>query len=258
MQIAFVLDIIIAVLLVLTITYAVRLNQRLSQLRKDKNELQELAKTFADATNKAEEGIQQLKVSTDSLSTEVKKAEILRDDLAYLVDRGGRTADEMAEDMRKPKALREEALASDDEDRLIEEAIRAATPSAPRDAPARKPMGKGGAGVQTPGLGPNSAKGGRKDGSVLKHLAARAGAGAPARRSGGHPEPVPPLSPQPLASTSPASTPPASTPAMGGGLGGLAPEDRLMDDRLHQADEPKTVGDTDAARELLKALSAVK
>ncbi len=252
MQIAFVLDIIIAVLLVLTITYAVRLNQRLSQLRKDKNELQELAKTFADATNKAEEGIQQLKVSTDSLSTEVKKAEILRDDLAYLVDRGGRTADEMAEDMRKPKALREEALASDDEDRLIEEAIRAATPSAPRDAPARKPMGKGGPGVQAPGLGPNSAKGGRKDGGVLKHLAARAGAGVPARRSGGHPEPVP-SPPQPSASTSP-----ASTPAMGGGLGGLAPEDRLMDDRLHQADEPKTVGDTDAARELLKALSAVK
>lgn len=100
MTISLVLDITIAVLLVFTITYAIRLNSRLSQLRNDKAELEALAKTFSGATQRAEEGIKVLKISTDLLTTEIKKAEVLKDDLAYLVERGGTTADEMMERVR--------------------------------------------------------------------------------------------------------------------------------------------------------------
>lgn len=129
MPISLVLDIIISVLLVLTIAYAVRLNQRLSQLRSDKNELLQLAKTFAEATTRAETSIQNLKISSEALRTEVQKAATLKEDLSYLVERGGRSADEMVANVRPPS--RAEGGASrhaDPEARLIEDAIRAASP----------------------------------------------------------------------------------------------------------------------------------
>jgi len=140
------LDIIISVLLILTIAYAMRLNQRLMQLRSDKNELLVLAQTFADATMRAETAIENLKVSSESLTAEVSKAETLKDDLAYLVNRGGKTADEMIgsvkgnssfEDKLKSSPLKRAGAGGarsarsqslKDETRLIEDAIRAATP----------------------------------------------------------------------------------------------------------------------------------
>ncbi|MCK5444594.1 MAG: hypothetical protein KAI73_03165 [Rhodospirillaceae bacterium] len=100
MTISLVLDVVIAVLLVFTIAYAVRLNHRLVQLRRDKSELAKLAKTFAQATVRAEDSTSHLKVSTEALKAEVQKAEVLKDDLAYLVERGGVTADEMLEQVR--------------------------------------------------------------------------------------------------------------------------------------------------------------
>lgn len=100
MTISLVLDITIAVLLVFTIAYAIRLNTRLSQLRNDKAELESLAKAFSAATQRAEEGTKVLKISTEGLKAEIEKAEILKDDLAYLVERGGTTADEMLERVR--------------------------------------------------------------------------------------------------------------------------------------------------------------
>lgn len=145
MPISLVLDIIISGLLVLTIAYAVRLNQRLSQLRSDKNELLQLAKTFADATNRAENSIQHLKISSEALQAEVKKAAALKEDLSYLVERGGRSADEMVAKVRgsgsgagRNKAKRGGAARpADPEAMLIEEAIRAATTS--RDAEPVRP-----------------------------------------------------------------------------------------------------------------------
>lgn len=220
MQIGFILDIIIAVLLVLTITYAVRLNQRLSQLRNDKNELQALAKTFADATVKAEAGIQQLKVSSDSLQDDLQKAEALRDDLAYLIERGGRTADQMAASVRGPKQAPVEddfAASVGDDGRLIQEAIRAATTGASSGGGDRK------SGARNPG---RSGRGGNMFANKRRNV-------------------------------DPHETD-QDPRALGGGLGGLNPEDRLLNERQRGNDEPQSVGDTDAARELLKALSSVK
>ncbi|PHS78744.1 MAG: hypothetical protein COB59_05375 [Rhodospirillaceae bacterium] len=142
MPISLVLDIIISVLLVLTIAYAVRLNQRLVQLRSDKNELLVLAKTFASSTVRAEAAIANLKVSSESLASEVVKAEALKDDLAYLVSHDGHSADEMVDTVRgKGRAQSSRSGKSqnaprrsrpapevDSESKLIEEAIRAATP----------------------------------------------------------------------------------------------------------------------------------
>ncbi len=99
-----ILDILIAVLLVATIGYAVALNRRLSLLRKDKDELEALTRKFADATTKADASIQNLKGSTESVAKELQKgldkAEALRDDLSFLIDRGGSIADRLENGVR--------------------------------------------------------------------------------------------------------------------------------------------------------------
>jgi len=192
MPISLMLDIIISVLLVLTIAYAMRLNQRLSQLRSDKNELMKLAKTFADATVRAEEGIQKLKVSSDSLKSEVAKAEALKDDLAYLVDRGGRTADEMVDTVRAPSRTQggkraNEAFngqgrssGNDGEARLIEDAIRAASPGGEDDAGldatpfTRRIAGRKGGNAMGGNMGKSGSDSlGNGPQAVAKHLASR-------------------------------------------------------------------------------------
>lgn len=249
MQIGLILDSVIVVLLVLTITYAARLNQRLSQLRGDKKELQELAKTFADATTKAESGIKNLKVSSDSLQAEVEKAQALRDDLEYLIQRGGKAADSMVDNVSKKNQKVTMKSASDArrapqsdevEDLLIEEAIRAAKPLA--EASDRdRPKGNMFAPKPSPSVPERAPEG------ALRALASSTSK-EQKRRSVGHPEPKPAPLPSPTDDAG---------PAMGGGLGGLSPEDRLLDEHLNRSREG-SIGESDAARELLKALSSVK
>ena len=94
------LDIFVAVLLVVTIAYAVTLNKRLGTLRRDKEELQKLALSFGDATIRAEESTGQLRATIDVLQERIKKAESLREDLVFLVERGNGTADNLEELVR--------------------------------------------------------------------------------------------------------------------------------------------------------------
>ena len=78
---ALILDILIAILLIATIAYAVMLNRRLSDLRKDQTELEQLAQSFNDATIRAEESIHKLTGSAEDMKRDVnetlKKAEAL-------------------------------------------------------------------------------------------------------------------------------------------------------------------------------------
>lgn len=96
MTFAMVLDILVVVLLVPTIIYAVILNSRLSVLRKNREELGRMISTFNEATVRAESGIPRLKrtyeESAKGLQEKVERAQVLRDDLAYMIER----ADEMS------------------------------------------------------------------------------------------------------------------------------------------------------------------
>lgn len=268
MQIAFILNVIIALLLVLTIIYAVRLNQRLAQLRNDKNELQELARIFAEATDKAHDSIRELKGSSDALQAEVDKAAVLRDDLAFLVERGSRAADQMASAGRPAKTFGQDRMQGNDRDRddeieddgrLIEQAIRAAAaPQGGGRANGRPERTADRTPTRTPEQSSPQRAGGNMFASKNKlsrpENAADQSVSKP-RVSGGHPEPLSGQSrsgqPQSQAISG------ASPQRLGGGLGGLKPNDKLLGDRL-RADEPGSIGDTDAARELLKALSSMK
>ncbi len=94
------LDVLVAVLLVITIGYAMVLNRRLGRLRRDKSELEKLAATFGQATARAEESIGNLKKTADALKGRIDNAQALRDDLAFLIDRGGSAADRLEETVR--------------------------------------------------------------------------------------------------------------------------------------------------------------
>ena len=95
MTLSLILDLVVAGLLVVTIAYAMVLNRRIGTLRRDKSELQALALNFAESTAKAEESIGRLKKTADELKGRVSEARSLRDDLAFLTDRGGSTADRL-------------------------------------------------------------------------------------------------------------------------------------------------------------------
>ena len=95
-----ILDILVAVLLVVTISYAVTLNKRLGTLRSDKAELRQLALNFAEATTRAEDSTSELRATTEVLKAQIGKAESLREDLVFLVDRGNGTADRLEELVR--------------------------------------------------------------------------------------------------------------------------------------------------------------
>ena len=95
-----ILDVLVAILLVVTIGYAMALNKRLGVLRRDKAELEELAGSFVDATTRAEESISRLKHTADDLKERMEKAQSLHDDLAFLIDRGGGAADRLEEMIR--------------------------------------------------------------------------------------------------------------------------------------------------------------
>lgn len=91
MTIGTILDIVVILLLVPTIIYAVILNRRLSALRRSREELSKVVNSFNEATMRAEAGIPKLKKATTeanhTLKERVDKAQTLRDDLAFMIER---------------------------------------------------------------------------------------------------------------------------------------------------------------------------
>jgi hypothetical protein len=129
MTFAMILDVLVVLLLVPTIIFAVILNGRLSALRKNREELGRLIAAFNDATIRAESGIPRLKrtseESSKALQEKVEKAQMLRDDLAFMVER----ADQMA--VRLEGAVREAQTVPRSDPRAEERAA----PRAPTMAP---------------------------------------------------------------------------------------------------------------------------
>jgi hypothetical protein len=93
------LDVLIVILLAATIGYAMRLSGRLAALRKDRAELDAMATRFAEAAQRAENAIAALKATSESagkgLDQAIVKAQGLRDDLAFMIERGEPLADRL-------------------------------------------------------------------------------------------------------------------------------------------------------------------
>jgi len=98
-----IVDIFLAVLLLITIGYAVILNKRLGTLRRDKAQLEKLSVSFGASTVRAEESIEKLMATADILQDRMESAQGLRDDLAFLIDRGGQAADKLEDLVRESR-----------------------------------------------------------------------------------------------------------------------------------------------------------
>lgn len=87
---ALVLDVAVVVLLVVTIGYAINLNRQLVRLRDSKAELEDLVRGFADATQRAEAGVEGMKhMAADTgerLQATVDRAQAIRDELQFMVE----------------------------------------------------------------------------------------------------------------------------------------------------------------------------
>jgi hypothetical protein len=92
------------VLLVMAIGYGFALNRKITALRRDQKDLEKLAMSFSKATQRAEQGVAQLRAATQGSVTELQgimtKAEGMRRDLEFLIDRGTGTADKLERSVR--------------------------------------------------------------------------------------------------------------------------------------------------------------
>ncbi|MEW5703017.1 MAG: DUF6468 domain-containing protein [Pseudomonadota bacterium] len=104
MTISLLLDGFLILLLGATLVYAARLSRRLSGLRKDREVLEKVLSDFSAATQRAEESVYRLKTIADVSSKELQRqtdlARSLRDDLAFLSDRGEIIADRLTDSVR--------------------------------------------------------------------------------------------------------------------------------------------------------------
>lgn len=101
------LDLLVSVLLIATIGYAVMLNQRLTQLRKNRDDLAKIIVSFNEATVRAESSIPKLRKAADdagqSLQERVEKAQSLRDDLAFMIERADTMANRLENAVRSAR-----------------------------------------------------------------------------------------------------------------------------------------------------------
>ncbi|HTS92954.1 MAG TPA: DUF6468 domain-containing protein [Stellaceae bacterium] len=119
-------DALVAVLLVATIVYVLRLNRRLGVLRDDKAKLEELIRGLTVASENARAGILGLKDAAGEIGKELQKritaGQLLRDDINYLIERGGAVADRLEGTVR---TRREAPSRAGGEDRPAEPATAA-------------------------------------------------------------------------------------------------------------------------------------
>ena len=93
------LEIILVVLLGATLFQAIRLERALGVLKRDRTSLESLVAHFNASTQQAENGVQRLRAAVDGAGREIEnqltRSVSLKDDLAFLTERGDRLADRL-------------------------------------------------------------------------------------------------------------------------------------------------------------------
>lgn len=98
-EISILFELLLVSMLAIMIYYAWRLNEKLSDLKKDKFELEKLLTTFALSTERAEDSILRIKSKTSEtvkvLEEKVVSAVTLRDELSFMVERANEMANRL-------------------------------------------------------------------------------------------------------------------------------------------------------------------
>jgi hypothetical protein len=96
-----VVDIVVAVLLVVTIAFVWRLERRIAVLKREEAKFAELLGDFAQAAARADQSVKALKLTADSvgrdLESVIARAQGLREDVQYLLDRAGPVTDRLSD-----------------------------------------------------------------------------------------------------------------------------------------------------------------
>jgi hypothetical protein len=106
------LELILVVLLLEMLFHAIRLERALGVLRRDRASLEQLVVGFNASTHQAESGIQRLRAAVDGagrqIESQIAKSISLKDDLAFLTERGDRLADRLDQLVREARPLARE------------------------------------------------------------------------------------------------------------------------------------------------------
>ncbi len=106
------LELILVVLLIAMLFHAIRLERALGVLRRDRTALEQLVAGFNTSTHLAESGIQRLRAAADGagreIETQLAKSVSLKDDLAFLTERGDRLADRLDALVREARPMARE------------------------------------------------------------------------------------------------------------------------------------------------------
>ncbi len=108
MKIDLIFDILIICLLFPTIIYAVILNHRLKSLRSNQEDFAKLILAFNDATTRAESGTIKLRQLAEHAGSELKgqvdTAKVLREDLAYFLEKAESVSSKLETSIRQGQA----------------------------------------------------------------------------------------------------------------------------------------------------------
>ncbi len=103
------LEIVLVVLLGATLFQAIRLERALGVLKRDRSSLESLVAGFNASTHQAETSIQHLRATADGAGRQIEsqlgQSVSLKDDIAYLTERGERLADRLDSLVRAARPL---------------------------------------------------------------------------------------------------------------------------------------------------------
>jgi len=103
------LEVALLVMLAATLFHALRLERALGVLKRDRAVLETLVEGFNESTRQAETGIERLRSAADGagrqMARQTETAQRLRDDLAFLSDRGERLAERLESAVRSARML---------------------------------------------------------------------------------------------------------------------------------------------------------
>jgi hypothetical protein len=138
MALSMIVEIVVAVLLLITLTISLILNRRLGNLRANQDEMRRLIVEFDKALTRARQGLEAMKTASASVDAaheeRMKEARTLRDELGFMVETADRLADRLAGEAAGSRDARQNRAAS----RPAPAASRAVDPVTPFPA-ARKP-----------------------------------------------------------------------------------------------------------------------
>lgn len=114
------LELVLIVLLGATLFQAIRLERALGVLKRDRASLESLVVGFNASTHQAESGIQRLRSAVDGagrqIDAQLSKSVSLKDDLAFLTERGDRLADRLDTLVRSARPLAQDRQTQDHPD----------------------------------------------------------------------------------------------------------------------------------------------